>query len=82
MGQLCSKEPETKEITANRRSSTKTYLDTSVISSRKSADMTQRNSICPKEKKIQSFKRMKSIKTIDLEINNESKVLTIIKKRN
>ena len=82
MGQLCSKEPETQETTANRRSSTKTYLDTSVISSRKSADMTQRNSIYPKEKKIKSFKRMKSIKTIDSEINNESKVLTIIKKRN
>ena len=43
MGQLCSKEPETQETTANRRSSTKTYLDTSVISSRKSEDMTQRN---------------------------------------
>ena len=82
MGQLCSKEPETQEISANRRSSTRTYLDTSVISSRKSADMTQRNSIYTKEKKIKSFKRMKSIRNIESEINNESKVLTIIKKRN
>ena len=82
MGQLCSKEPQAMEISVNRRSSTRTYLDTSIISSRKSVDITQRNSIQPKMNKIKNFQRMKSIKNINREINNELKVLTIIKKKN